>query len=127
MKTARQILDESLSEADWQAQIIRYAEAHNWHWRHVPDSRRVNADWPDLELVRVITVAGPLPWHIVTGILDAPDTHALERIRIQLGFIECKRQGAKPTDGQRRMIALLSMLPGCWAMVAQPSDWPELE
>ena len=125
MTTARETIDAAMTEAEWQAQITGWAEKRGWWWRHVPDSRRVNAHWPDLELVRVKDGNGrPLPWQFVTDLIRDVDASLFD---VQFAFIEVKRQSGKPTPGQETMIALLDLLPGVWAMVARPSDWPEVE
>ena len=125
--TAREVMNAAMSEADWQTQITGWAEKRGWWCRHVPDSRRVNAHWPDLELVRVVDdKGGPLPWRFVSAQNMETDTPLFEG-HVQFGFIEVKRERGKATLGQETMIALLDLLPGVWAMVARPSDWPEVE
>jgi hypothetical protein len=129
MTTARATVDAAMTEAAWQTQITDYADKRGWWWRHVPDSRRVNAHWPDLELMRVVNDRGaPLPWVFINKLISNMGNDAcLLRDRIQFAFIEVKRQDGKPTPGQETMIALLDLLPDVWALVARPSDWPEVE
>lgn len=40
------------SEADFQKAITDLATRCGWRWWHITDSRRVNAGWPDLVLMR---------------------------------------------------------------------------
>ncbi len=41
-----------MSEQDFQRAVTDLANLAGWAWWHTPDSRRVNAGWPDLVLVR---------------------------------------------------------------------------
>lgn len=42
----------SISEKDWQAQVLELAGYYRWGWYHTYDSRRSAPGWPDLVLVR---------------------------------------------------------------------------
>ena len=61
------------TEAQFQAVVIEYAELHGWRVYHTHDSRRSQAGFPDLTMVR----AEP-----------------------RLIFAELKSEGGKPTDEQ---------------------------
>ena len=52
MTDARVVLDGAMTEAEWQRQIVEYAELHGWLCYHTHDSRRSQAGYPDLTLVR---------------------------------------------------------------------------
>lgn len=52
MTTARQVLDAAESEADFQANVIKIAEANGWAVWHDNDPRRNTAGLPDLILIR---------------------------------------------------------------------------
>lgn len=41
-----------ISESAFQRQVVQLAVAFGWRWFHVHDSRRSNAGFPDLVLVR---------------------------------------------------------------------------
>ena len=49
--TSRPPAGEPLSEAEWQAQVIRLAISNGWQTHHHFDSRRSSPGWPDLALV----------------------------------------------------------------------------
>jgi hypothetical protein len=69
----------SVSEADFQAQVVALAEQLGWHVVHINDSRRQRAEhWPDLVLIR-------------------------DRIL----YRELKKIGKRPTPGQEAMLARL--------------------
>ena len=63
---ARALIDLSMSEAMWQAQIVEFATRHGWHSWHDNDARMNDASFPDLVL-----------W------------------RERLIFVECKKMGGK--------------------------------
>lgn len=49
----KQAADRALSEREWQAKVVKAAEAFGWRCYHVPDSRRVTSPgFPDLVLAR---------------------------------------------------------------------------
>jgi hypothetical protein len=52
MKTANQILLESIRESEFQSQIVDTAQKLRWLVYHTHDSRRSAAGYPDLTLVR---------------------------------------------------------------------------
>lgn len=87
-----------LSEADFQKQIIEYAELHGWRWWHVNDSRgQAMTDFPDLVLVR-------------------------ERVL----YRELKKLGGKLTAGQQTALDALRRA-GADAEAWWPSDWDLIE
>ncbi len=51
-KTARQVLDEAITEAQWQETVTEYATTRGWLWYHPNLSLRDEAGFPDLVLVR---------------------------------------------------------------------------
>ena len=48
----RALINSTLTEAQYQAQIVKAAKAHGWMVYHTYDSRRSTAGFPDLVLVR---------------------------------------------------------------------------
>lgn len=101
--TARQILDRSISEQHWQADIVEMAERLGWAIMHVNRSRVGEQNltvtgydgkgWPDLVLFR------------------PPRSVA----------IEVKKELGRPTPEQLAWLALLAAC-GWDTMVARPSD-----
>lgn len=99
MTTAREALDAAMSESDFQAQVIAYAEALGWHVYHTQDSRRSNPGWPDLAMVR---------------------GH-------RLILWELKTEKGRVTPEQRDYIARLRDVKTVYAGIRRPSDWPWIE
>ncbi len=104
----------TLTERDFQQQIVELARIYGWEdfhvragrtrdsWR-VPGSGSMAAGWPDLVLLH-------------------PD-------RRLLLFVEVKRSGGKTTPAQDRVLGLLGMLDDIAAetYVWRPEDWPFIE
>jgi hypothetical protein len=84
-----------VTEATWQAQVVDLAELFGWFVYHNPDSRRSNAGFPDLVLIRPPRVL----------------------------FIELKRETGRLSPTQREVIDALEACPGVEVHVARPSDW----
>ena len=95
----RQLLDHSLSERDFQAQVVQLAKLTGWRVYHTYDSRRSNAGFPDLVLVR--------PPRVI--------------------FAELKRQRGRVTVAQREWAEALRACPGVEYYLWRPSDWDEVE
>jgi hypothetical protein len=97
---ARTAIDASMSEAEWQAQVIECAERHGWWVYHNPDSRRSTPGYPDLCCV-----------HPVRGVVI---------------FAELKAEGGKLSYEQERWRDAL-VLSGqrwfCW----KPRHWPTVQ
>ena len=47
-----ELLNSMLSEADFQAQIVKLATTRGWRVKHEYDSRRGDPGWPDLRMLR---------------------------------------------------------------------------
>jgi len=99
LSTARAILNAAVPEADFMATVIAMAERFGWRWHHETDSRRTNAGWPDLVLVKP-------PALIV---------------------VELKAQKGRTTPEQDAWLADLGACPGVWATVWRPSDLDAIE
>jgi hypothetical protein len=99
MTTARQVLDAAMSERDFQAQVIAYAELLGWMVYHTHDSRRSNPGWPDLALVRGHRL---LLW-------------------------ELKSEKGRVSPEQQDYIVRLIQVRVVEAGILRPSDWPEIE
>lgn len=96
--TARAILDRSISEAEWQRTVVEYAERRGWLTFHDHDSRRDNAGFPDLVLVR----------------------------RGRVVFAELKRQRGTMRREQETWLAALVVC-AVEVYVWRPSDWDSVE
>lgn len=88
----------SLSEKDFQQQVIDYAGLFGWHVYHTHDSRHSAAGFPDLIMVR-------------------PP---------QLLAVELKREKGRLTAAQEGWLQALEMC-GVEVYVWRPSMWPEIE
>lgn len=94
---ARDALDATMSEADWQRQVVAFAEANGWTCWHDHDARRNDSGLPDLLLIR-------------------------ERVI----FAELKRQGGRVRPVQRWFHGLLGGA-GAEIYVWYPRDWPDVQ
>lgn len=101
---ARRVMDEAMTEKQFQDQIVRFARLHLWKTFHPYDSRRSTAGFPDLTLARI-------------GMGDDEDWTT------QLVFFEVKRQTGRVTEAQAMWIRVLDNAPGVVARVVRPSDW----
>jgi hypothetical protein len=96
---ARAVLDREMSERAFQDAILDLAALYGWRAYHTHDSRRSQAGFPDLVLVRGQRVV----------------------------FAELKREGKKPTAEQQRWLDALAATGAVEAYLWRPSDWPEIE
>lgn len=87
-----------LSEAQFQAQVVRYAELLGWRCHHQYDSRRSREGWPDLICIR----------------------------RPRLLALELKSERGRLTSAQREVLEDLRAC-GIPAYVVRPSQWRRLE
>ena len=87
-----------LSEAQFQRQVVRYAELMGWRWYHTRRSERSPRGFPDLVLVR----------------------------RPRVVFAELKAQRTPVTDDQRAWIAELRACDQ-EAYIFRPEQWQEIE
>ncbi len=97
--TARQLLDAAMPEAEYQEQIIQWAEACGWWAYHVHDSRRSNAGFLDLFLLR------------------PPE----------LFLWEVKAEKGRVRPEQQMVIDALRQVKRVRAGIVRPSDWPWVE
>jgi hypothetical protein len=86
------------SEKEFQAAVVRLAESHGWRVYHTHDSRRSEAGFPDLCMVR----------------------------RGVLVFIELKSEVGLPTAAQKEWLADLELVTGVVVRLWRPSDWNEV-
>ena len=84
-----------VTEASWQQTVIDLAELTGWFVYHNPDSRRSQAGFPDLVLIRAPRVM----------------------------FLELKSELGRLSTMQREVIGHLEACPGVEVHVARPSDW----
>lgn len=98
MTTARAVLDRAVSEAAWQAVIVKYAQLHGWVVWHDNDSLRNDAGFPDLVLVR----------------------------EGRLIFAELKTETGRIRTAQHAWLSLLKHT-AAEVYVWRPSDWPLVE
>lgn len=99
MKNPRELLDLSISEKDYQQQIIKLARLKGYLVYHAFYSHRSEYGFPDLVLVK-------------TG--------------CRLLFLEVKRENGKLTNAQREWMHRLQSA-GVLARVVRPSDWKAVE
>ena len=95
----RQVLDNALSERDFQRQVVELAELTGWRTYHTYDSRNSHPGFPDLVLVR------------------AP----------RLIFAELKRERGRVAAAQREWAEDLEACPGVEYYLWRPSDWDEIK
>lgn len=114
-RTPRQIIDASLSEAEWQAWIVSLARARGWLVWYQPDwvyrmvvrdmqRRRVARDWPD------------------AGFPDLWLVHPSGRMAV----LECKSERGAVRAEQRRWIDAL-VASGIDARVVRPRHREDIE
>jgi len=95
----RRMVDAQESEKAFQARVLELAAVTGWHSYHTYDSRRSQAGYPDLTLVR----------------------------GTRLIFVELKTQRGRMSPAQRAwrevLLATGKVEYYCW----RPADWPEIE
>ena len=96
--TARDELDAAMTEKEWQAQVVKLAKDEGWMAYHTYDSRRSEAGWVDLVLVR-----GPM-----------------------LLLLELKTESGKVTDAQQAWIDALKKVRIVHADIARPRHWDDV-
>ncbi len=101
MTAARQAIDLSLSEEDWQQQIITCARANGWLAYHTYMSKHSAEGFPDLVLVK--------PPRII--------------------FWECKteRKRSQPSPEQEEWIRRLKLCRQIYADFVRPHHWDDIE
>ena len=87
-----------VTEAQWQTTVVEAAELFGWWVFHDHDSRRNQAGFPDLVLIRPPRVL----------------------------FLELKRETGKLTRAQDEVLGMLAECPGVETRVARPSNWSSL-
>jgi len=87
-----------VTEAQWQNTVVEAAQLLGWWVFHDHDSRKNQAGFPDLVLIRPPRVM----------------------------FLELKRETGKLTTAQGEVLGLLEDCPGVEAEVARPSNWSAL-
>ncbi len=97
--TARQLVDATQSEADYQEQIVQLAELSGCWVYHHHDSRRSNPGFPDLMILR------------------SPD----------LWLWELKTEKGRVRPEQHMVINALKEVKYIHAAIVRPSDWPMVE
>jgi hypothetical protein len=98
--TARDVLDATMTEAEWQDQVIKWAEARGWYVYHHYDSRQSKGKgFPDLVMVR-----GGALW-----------------------FVELKPMKKYASAAQRNWLAALFHVERVNVGLWRPSDWPTVE
>jgi hypothetical protein len=87
-----------VTEAQWQNTVVEAAQLLGWWVFHDHDSRKNQAGFPDLVLIRPPRVM----------------------------FLELKRETGKLTTAQGEVLDMLEDCPGVEAEVARPSNWSSL-
>ena len=95
----RQVLDNALSERDFQRQVVELATLTGWRVYHTYDSRLSNPGFPDVVLVRAPRVI----------------------------FAELKRERGRVTVAQGEWAGTLHACPGVEYYLWRPRDWDEVE
>lgn len=103
MKTAAQIISESISEKDFQKQVIQLAELYKWKVYHTWISIHSSTGFPDITLVK-----------------ENEDGTA------SLLFIELKSERGKVTEAQQQWIDILGKVPNVGAYIFYPHDWDRI-
>lgn len=99
----------SISEADFQTQVVDLAHRLGWTVNHTYRGRTAKGAWRT-------NATSP----------GFPDLCLLRASTRQLVFLELKREGGKPTPAQVEWITGLQQVPGVEAYIAAPSDMEEL-
>lgn len=92
-------LSATISEKDFQAQVLDFARLSGWRCYHTHDSRRSAAGFPDLVLVRPPVVL----------------------------FAELKSEDGRVRPEQHGWLAALEKCPGVVVRLWRPGDWPDVE
>ena len=87
------------TEKGFMGAVVSFAKLHGWTPYHTHDSRRSDAGFPDLVLVR-------------SG---------------QLVFAELKAGRNEPSKAQTTWLGLLATVPGVTVRLWYPKDWAEIE
>lgn len=88
-----------LTEAQFQQQVVDLATLKGWRVFHTPDSRRTNAGWPDLAMIR----------------------------RGDLILAELKSESGPIRGEQRQVLLELTPTPCTTTHLWRPSDWDTIE
>jgi len=97
-ETARQVLDNAMTERQLLARVVQLAKLHGWMVSHAWLSVHSAAGFPDIIAVK--------------------DGHILA--------IELKSQRGKLTQAQEAWLDALGECPGVTASMFKPSEWPEI-
>ena len=114
-KANQQILDEQVSEAELQANIIKLATLRGYVHYHTLHAQGSDPGWPDIVLARV----AEKPYYYPIGSeAICPALYLKPRLII----IEVKREGQSPTDEQFFWLETMR-LAGLKVYVVWPGDW----
>ena len=97
--SARDVLDQAMTETEFQRAVTDLATTFGWLWHHNSDSRRATSGLPDLILVRVPRVI----------------------------IAELKTEAGMPTNEQLEWLAKLAQCPGVEARLWRPCDLDAIE
>lgn len=95
------------TEAGFQSEVIRQAKKSGWTVNHTYRAKLHDGTW-----------------RTTTTLKGMPDLMLVKPGR--LGFLELKRPGADPSPEQVAVVALLQTVPGVFAYIVHPSDWPDI-
>ena len=131
-KDSRTVLQEAITEEQFQQQIIDLADVRGWWHYHTRDSRRSDEGFPDLVLVRLneaSRIGGGIPtsarardlspW--VQFVSDRPALLTLGNAG-RVIFAEIKAQKGVASFSQKSCLVLLA-LAGAEAYLWKPCDW----
>lgn len=88
----------AMPEAAFQREVMEALKRRGWAAYHVPDSRRMAAGLPD-----VLAIHPGIP---------------------RLIALELKGKRTPITDTQRLVIEIMGRVPGVYARIVRPADWP---
>lgn len=95
------------TEAGFQRAVVDQAHRSGWTTNHTYRAKLADGTW-----------------RTTTTLKGMPDLMLVKPG--QLGFLELKKPGGEATPEQVAVVALLQTVPGVWAYVVHPSDWPEI-
>ena len=105
-KDSRTILQEAISEEEFQQQVIDLATLRGWRHYHTHDSRRSPEGFPDLVLARPSTLQGGFDGRII--------------------FAEIKAQKGVVSPKQELWLTLLAATGKAETYLWKPSDWDRI-
>lgn len=95
------------TEKGFQTEVLRIARRAGWTCNHTYKAKLRDGTW-----------------RTTTTLKGMPDLTLIKPGR--LGFLELKKPGEHPSPEQEAVVALLQTVPGVFAHIVWPADWPML-